>query len=91
MIKKKRKWPLKITRNKWNQLCTKMSEILQKTEEEEAKKDQETVSLEDKEMFRHQLNSVLKKAQKLHELKRTDSSEKNKAEKVVILRPEAKN
>jgi murein L,D-transpeptidase YcbB/YkuD len=82
----------KDNKKKWNQLWDKMSDILQKTEqEEEAKQEQEAASFEDREVFRHQLNSVLKKAQKLHELKRTDSSENNKTEKVVILRPEAKN
>lgn len=84
---------VKVNKKKWSDLREKIEKFRKHVEEEEQKqleKASDEVSEEDREKFRKQINQVLNKAKKIHELKKTDSKD-SKSNKMVIVRPESKN
>jgi vacuolar-type H+-ATPase subunit H len=84
---------VKNNKKKWSDLREKMKSFHKLAEEEEQKqleKASDEVSEEDREKLRKQINQVLNKAKKIHELKKSDAKD-SKSSKMVIVRPEGKN
>jgi len=85
---------IKVNKKKWSDLRSKIDTIHEKAdvESKNTEKIENENTQEEQAMFRKQVNQVLKKAKKLHNLQRSDSEDSTTGtDRVVIVRSEAQN